>query len=53
MRAARYPSQRTEDDFRKLQRPWSLIRERGAGRIYLLPGSSGWDDKQPCYVTIG
>jgi hypothetical protein len=23
----------TEDDFRKLQRAWSLIRERGLGRI--------------------
>jgi hypothetical protein len=38
MRAARYPSQRTEDEFRKLQRPWSLIRERGPGRIYIFTG---------------
>ena len=24
----------TEDDFRKLQRAWSLIRERGPGRCF-------------------
>jgi hypothetical protein len=28
----------TEDDFRKLQRAWSLIRERGPGRIYIFTG---------------
>jgi L-seryl-tRNA(Ser) seleniumtransferase len=28
----------TEDDFRKLQRAWSLIRERGPGSTYVLTG---------------
>jgi hypothetical protein len=28
----------TEDDFRKLQRAWSLIRERGPGSIYIFTG---------------
>jgi hypothetical protein len=28
----------TEDDFQKLQVAWSLIRERGPGRIYIFTG---------------
>src|SRR5580692_8470917 len=28
----------TEDDFEKLQRAWSLIRERGPGNTYVLTG---------------
>ena len=28
----------TEDDFRKLQRAWSLIRERGPGSTYVFTG---------------
>ena len=28
----------TEDDFQKLQRAWSLIRERGPGSIYIFTG---------------
>jgi L-seryl-tRNA(Ser) seleniumtransferase len=28
----------TEDDFQKLQRAWSLIRERGPGSTYVLTG---------------
>jgi L-seryl-tRNA(Ser) seleniumtransferase len=28
----------TEDDFQKLQRAWSLIRERGADNIYIFTG---------------
>src|SRR3984893_12923057 len=28
----------TEDDFRKLQRAWSLIRERGLDKIYVFTG---------------
>ena len=28
----------TEDDFRKLQRAWSLIRERGPDEIYVFTG---------------
>jgi len=28
----------TEDDFRKLQRAWSLIRERGLDEIYVFTG---------------
>jgi hypothetical protein len=30
----------TEDDFQKLQRAWSLIRERGPSSTYVLTGSS-------------
>jgi hypothetical protein len=28
----------TEDDFQKLQRAWSLIRERGPGSTYVFTG---------------
>jgi L-seryl-tRNA(Ser) seleniumtransferase len=28
----------TEDDFQKLQRAWSLIRERGPGNTYVFTG---------------
>ena len=28
----------TEDDFRKLQQAWSLIRKRGLGSIYIFTG---------------
>jgi L-seryl-tRNA(Ser) seleniumtransferase len=28
----------TEDDFRKLQQAWSLIRERGPDKIYVFTG---------------
>ena len=28
----------TENDFQKLQRAWSLIRERGPGSTYVLTG---------------
>jgi hypothetical protein len=28
----------SEDDFRKLQRAWSLIRERGPGSTYVFTG---------------
>ena len=30
----------TEDDFRKLQRAWALIRERGPDGVFVSPGSS-------------
>ena len=31
---------RTEDDFRKLQRTWALIRERGPDAVSSSPGST-------------
>jgi len=34
----------TEDDFRKLQLAWSLIREKGAGNVFVL---TGLDHKMP------
>ena len=34
----------TEDDFQKLQLAWSLIRERGAGNVFVL---TGLDHKMP------
>ena len=29
---------RTEDDFRKLQRAWALIRERGPDAVFIFTG---------------
>ena len=34
----------TEDDFQKLQLAWSLIREKGAGNVFVL---TGLDHKMP------